>query len=228
MMPNRFALIVAGGIGKRMNSDLPKQFIPINGIPILMYTIQAFAQVKPTPKIVVVLPKQQIAAWDKLCNLHCFSIKHRVVEGGPERFFSVKNGLQAIDCGNSLVAIHDGVRPLVTPSLIENSYQFALEHGSAIPVTQPVESVRIIEKGHTYAFPRSRVRLVQTPQTFRGEVITEAYGQEFCDTFTDDASVVEALGKKVFTFDGEKQNIKITTSSDLNMASSLLQSSPLA
>lgn len=219
----RFAIIVAGGSGTRMKMDIPKQFIELDGIPILMRTIIAFTQVVPKPTIIVVLPENQIETWKLLCLKYHFDEEHAVVVGGETRFHSVSNGLKAIKCEqDSLVAIHDGVRPLIRPSIIEASFGAAQLHGSAIPVIKPVESVRVADAESSKAFPRDRVMLVQTPQTFKTNLVKSAYLQEYNPSFTDDASVVESAGVSIFTIEGDKRNIKITTPLDCELALFLL------
>lgn len=224
METKRYAIIVAGGVGKRMNSDIPKQFIELNGLPVLMHTISTFSKVNPKPQIVVVLPQEQIITWQNLCANHRFTIEHTVVAGGSERFFSVQNGLKMVDDTSALVAIHDGVRPLVSQQIIDTSFSIAAQFGTAIPVIKPVESVRIIDNKESKAFPRNKVLLVQTPQTFMAEILLAAYAQDFDPNFTDDASVVEAIGQNITTFLGERNNLKITTHLDLSLATAIMQS----
>ncbi len=222
MKLKRYAILVAGGSGTRMGSAIPKQFMEINGRPILMHTIDVFDRLPNRPEIIVVLPGSQVDAWAALCKAHRFTALHSVVEGGSERFFSVKNGLDFIDNTNSVVAVHDGVRPLVSPAVVEACYAMAEQQGCAIPVVQPVESIRLVEGDGSTAFPRGNVLLVQTPQVFRTSMLKEAYCQPYNPNFTDDASVVEAFGQKVFTTEGNRENIKITSTVDLLIASVLL------
>ncbi|HNV52826.1 MAG TPA: 2-C-methyl-D-erythritol 4-phosphate cytidylyltransferase [Tenuifilaceae bacterium] len=222
MQTKRYAIIVAGGSGVRMGLDIPKQFIELNGKPILMWTIDVFNGLVNRPEIIVVLPEAQVEQWLELCKKHSYKINHKVTIGGKERFFSVKNGLNLVDDGNSIVAIHDGVRPLVNPSVIEECYITAEKLGNAIPVIQPVESIRIVENDNSSTFPRNNVLLVQTPQVFKTSLIKRCYEQPFNASFTDDASVIEAMGEKVFTVNGNRENIKITNQTDLLMASALI------
>ena len=222
MQTKRYAIIVAGGSGVRMGYDIPKQFIELNGKPILMWTIDVFNGLANRPEIIVVLPEAQVEQWNELCKKHSYKVNHKVTIGGKERFFSVKNGLNLVDDGNSIVAIHDGVRPLVTPSVIEECYITAEKLGNAIPVVQPVESIRIVENDSSYTFPRTNVLLVQTPQVFKTSLIKRCYEQPFNASFTDDASVIEAMGEKVFTVNGNRENIKITNQTDLLIASALI------
>lgn len=223
MQTKRYAIIVAGGSGVRMGYDIPKQFIELNGKPILMWTIDVFDGLANKPEIIVVLPEAQVEQWDELCKKHSFKVNHKVTIGGKERFYSVKNGLELVDDDNSIVAIHDGVRPLVNSNVIEECYIIAEKLGNAIPVIQPVESVRIVENNSSSAFPRNNVLLVQTPQAFKTNLIKRCYEQPFNTSFTDDASVIEAMGKKIFTVNGNRENIKITTQADLIFANALLK-----
>lgn len=206
-----------------MASAVPKQFVELAGIPILMRTIARFASLEEAPQIVVVLPPSQIETWKVLCAKHSFTKQHLIAAGGEERFHSVRNGLILIDDPEALVAVHDGVRPLVSAQVIERSYQTAQLYGAAIPTVQPTDSVRIIDGTDTKSISRSNVMLVQTPQTFRADILKKAYQQAFSSDFTDDASVVEASGVSIYTFDGERTNIKITTQHDLLIADCLLQ-----
>ncbi len=223
MQTKRYAIIVAGGSGVRMGYDIPKQFIELNGKPILMWTIDVFDGLANRPEIIVVLPEAQVGQWNELCRKHSYKTKHKITVGGKERYLSVKNGIDLVYDANSIVAIHDGVRPLVNPSVIEECYITAEKLGNAIPVIQPVESVRIIEKNSSSAFPRSNVLLVQTPQVFKASLIKRCYEQPFNASFTDDASVIEAMGEKVFIVNGNRENIKITTQTDLIFANALLK-----
>lgn len=223
MQTKRYAIIVAGGSGVRMGYDIPKQFIELNGKPILMWTIDVFDGLANKPEIIVVLPEAQVGQWSELCKKHNYKVNHKVTIGGKERFYSVKNGLDLVDDDNSIVAIHDGVRPLVTPSVIEECYITTEKLGNAIPVIQPVESVRIVENDSSSAFPRTNVLLVQTPQVFKTSLIKRCYEQPFNASFTDDASVIEAVGEKIYTINGNRENIKITTQADLIFANALLK-----
>lgn len=219
-----YAIIVAGGSGSRMNSSVPKQFMLLAGQPILMHTIAAFRQYSDLVSIILVLPGDQIEEWKRLCNEYAFGIKLQIVPGGPTRFHSVKNGLFLIEDHDSLVAIHDGVRPLVSPEIINNSFRMAYEHGTAIASTPLKESLRRIGKDDSAVVDRSKYRLIQTPQTFRTNLIIEAFGCfEEDEGFTDDASVAERHGVKIHLFEGSYENIKITTPEDLVVAEALLQ-----
>lgn len=220
----KYVLIVAGGSGARMNLTLPKQFIRINGKPLLMHTFDAFLRYDHTCEFVLVLPGSEIDHWRKLCKELLFEKKHKVAEGGTTRFHSVKNGLEHV-LGNGVVFIHDGVRPMVSQQTIENCYRGALEKGNALPVIAPSESVREVINGHNRAVDRKHYFLVQTPQTFQIEVIKKAYMQEYNKEFTDDASVLEKAGGKINLVEGNRDNIKVTFPEDIKIAASLLPGS---
>ncbi|MDO4461197.1 MAG: 2-C-methyl-D-erythritol 4-phosphate cytidylyltransferase [Bacteroidia bacterium] len=218
-----YAVIVAGGSGKRMGSEIPKQFLPLQSRPVLMHTIERFAKYRPDMNIIVVLPAHQIDRWESLCKEHNFTIEHKIVHGGNTRFDSVKNGLNHIE-DDGVVAIHDGVRPLVSRQTINRTYIEAAAYGSAIPVTDSTQSVRIIDDGGiSHAVNRSSVVLVQTPQVFKTSLILSAYEQPYSDMFTDDASVVEAAGAHVHLTHGNIENVKITTKDDMLYAEAVMQ-----
>lgn len=219
----RAVIIVAGGSGKRMGSAIPKQFLEINGKAILMHTIEQFYRFDKKIKIVVVLPEQYHTLWQDICKKHNFDVPHTIQNGGSERFFSVKNGLSVLADDIDLVAIHDGVRPLVSFDTIRLGYENASTHGAAIPVTKPIESMRHVEAdGSTKAVTRSEYVCVQTPQCFKTNIIKKAYAQPFSPTFTDDASVAEADGISISIYPGNSENIKITTPADIYTAGFLL------
>ncbi len=219
---NYYAVIVAGGSGKRMGSEIPKQFLPLRGRPVLMHTIERFAKYRPDMNIILVLPAHQIDRWQALCKEHNFSIEHKIVHGGSTRFDSVKNGLNQIQ-DDGVVAIHDGVRPLVSRQTINRTFIEAAAYGSAIPVTDSTQSVRIIDDGGiSHAVNRSSVVLVQTPQVFKTSLILSAYEQPYNDMFTDDASVVEAAGAHVHLTHGNIENVKITTKDDMLYAEAVM------
>lgn len=218
----KFALIVAGGSGQRMKSATPKQFMEINGKPLLMHTFNAFLKAGPDFEFILVLPENEIESWRLLCTKHTFNIKHSVVPGGKTRFHSVKNGLKTLS-EDGIVFIHDGVRPLVSEQTIKNCYQTAVEKGNALPVIAPSESVREVLNGKNQAVNRNHYFLVQTPQTFRVSLIKKAYEQEYSDFFTDDASVLERTGASIQLVEGNRENIKITWPADVDVASALLQ-----
>jgi len=217
-----YAIIVAGGAGSRMKSSIPKQFMPINGTPILMHTIQKFYTYSTKTEIITVLPEFDIDRWQSLCKKHNFAIPHHIVAGGNTRFQSVRNGIKSIKEEIGLVAIHDGVRPLVSTETIKASYSLAQLHGSAIASVGLKESIRIIGGNTTKSLDRSNFRLIQTPQTFQLELIKGAYDVEERPEFTDDASVAENYGIRIHLFEGEYQNIKITTPEDIKIAESMI------
>jgi len=222
-MPEKeYAVIVAGGVGTRMNSQVPKQFIPIHGVPILMHTIRAFFDYSSGLSIVVVLPEKLHTDWFRLCEAYHFNIPLTLVNGGNTRFQSVKNGLDAIG-QDGLVAIHDGVRPLVDKAIIGASFQLAALHACAVAAVRLKESIRITDKDQTRTVDRSKFRLIQTPQTFQIPIIKKAYDQAENPSFTDDASVAEKAGYRVSLFEGSYRNIKITTPEDLLIAEALLK-----
>ncbi len=216
----KHAVIVAGGSGTRMQSSLPKQFIEVLGQPILMHTLEAFAF--DNIQLILVLPASQIGFWHELCQKHAFNIPHKVVEGGSARFHSVNNGLNAID-GEGLVAIHDGVRPLIARDIIQMAFSVAEEKGNAIVSVPLKDSIREYTAQHNKMVDRMNYRLVQTPQTFRLSLIKKAFKTEFNDGFTDDASVLEAMGEEIHLIDGDYRNIKITTPEDLKVAEAFLR-----
>lgn len=213
----RFAIIVAGGTGNRMNSIIPKQFVPIGGKPVLMRTIEQFYKTDSTIKIILVLPKEQIQYWQELQTEYGFEVPVLVTEGGSTRFYSVKNGLSLIN-EEGLIAVHDGVRPFVTSTTIQNGYDAAEKHQAAIPVVDVIDSIRLVSGSENKALNRADYKLVQTPQVFQSELLMRGYEQVFSENFTDDASVVESLGNSIFLFDGNRENIKLTTPFDMKIA----------
>ena len=212
-----YVLIVAGGKGLRMGGDIPKQFLPIGGKPILMRTIEAFRSVLADVKIVLVLPADQHDYWQELCRKHDFRSPELIANGGATRFHSVSNGLNLLpDDKDAVVGVHDGVRPFVSAETIRRCFSAAAEGKAVVPVVPVVETLRqILPDGKSLTRPRDEYRLVQTPQTFPLALLKEAYRQPFSEAFTDDASVVEALGKEITMVEGNRENIKITTPSDL-------------
>jgi len=217
-----YAIIVAGGSGNRMQTETPKQFLLLKNLPVLMHTIKAFAQSDTQPKILLVLSKDQQGYWTRLCEEFNFHIPHEVIDGGKERFHSVKNAIRTIE-EDSFVAIHDSVRPLVSKSLIDNCFKAAEAHGNVIAAVQSSDSVRMLRNEKSSALKRDEIYLVQTPQTFSVSVLKEAYHQDFADHFTDDASVVESIGYDINIIEGERGNIKITYPIDLELAELLLK-----
>jgi 2-C-methyl-D-erythritol 4-phosphate cytidylyltransferase len=216
-----YALIMAGGSGHRMGGNIPKQFIELAGKPILMHTMQVFADFDNRMQIILVLPENQIELWKQLCLKYDFIIPHQIVTGGTERFFSVKNGLELIET-DGIVFIHDGVRPLVSHQTIKRCYDLALQKGNAMPVISVSESVRLTEQDASKAIDRNKVKLVQTPQTFSISLIKEAYKQLFDEKFTDDALVLEEMSYTINITEGNRENIKITWPSDLVWAEAVM------
>lgn len=215
-------IIVAGGSGRRMGGKLPKQFAFLAGRPILVRTIDRFAEALPGAKIVVVLPQDYIPYWKNLAAR--FEVAaHETVAGGAERFDSVRNGLQALPEETELIAVQDAVRPLGSAALIRRTVEAAAAHGAAVPVVEPVDSLRQTGSAGSHPIDRSRLRIVQTPQCFRADLLREAYAAEYRAEFTDDASVVEQAGHAIFLTEGERRNLKITTPDDLIVAEALLE-----
>ena len=216
----KIALIVAGGKGERMNTDIPKQFLLLNGLPILTHTLNAFADFD---KRILVLPQSQIESWKTLCKKYNFALKHVIVAGGINRFGSVKNGLRKVEEG-SLVAIHDGVRPLISKNLTNKLIAATKKGIGVVPIVPVKDSLRKMEEGKTKIVSRSNLYKVQTPQCFFASTIKAAYKQNFSLFFTDDASVLENNGGKITTIQGEERNLKITTEKDLKIAEIFTQS----
>lgn len=221
MKINEYALIVAGGKGTRMKASLPKQFLEVNGLPILMHTVNAFFRYSETIRVILVLPEDDFETWEALCKKHHYSRPVILQKGGDSRFQSVKNGLEKIE-GDGLVAIHDGVRPLVREDIIAASFRLAAVHQSAVAAVRLKESIRMTDQDSTKAVDRSRFRLIQTPQTFQVALIRQAYTLKEDPSLTDDASVAERAGHTISLFEGSYENIKITTPEDLIIAGALL------
>lgn len=219
-----YVIIVAGGKGLRMGSDVPKQFLPVGGVPVLMRTISRFAEAVPGIGIILVLPESQHGYWDSLCREHSFAVSHTVVNGGDTRFASSRNGLMAIPAdAQGLVGIHDGVRPFVSAEVICRCYDAARSHGAAIPVMPVTDTLRLVSPdGGGHNVLRSDYRVVQTPQVFDISLARRAFDRPYSESFTDDASVVEAAGHRVTMVEGNRENIKLTTPFDLKIAESLL------
>ncbi len=219
-----YVIIVAGGKGLRMGSDVPKQFLPVGGVPVLMRTISRFAEAVPGLGIILVLPESQHGYWDSLCREHSFTVSHTVVNGGDTRFASSRNGLMAIPAdAQGLVGIHDGVRPFVSAEVICRCYDAARSHGAAIPVMPVTDTLRLVSPdGGGHNVLRSDYRVVQTPQVFDISLARRAFDRPYSESFTDDASVVEAAGHRVTMVEGNRENIKLTTPFDLKIAESLL------
>lgn len=217
---NRYALIVAGGSGKRMGTDIPKQFLELSGKPLLMRTIERFWSFDSSIQIITVVPEDQLEYWKELQKKHSFSIPGIVVAGGPERFYSVKNGLDQVE-DNSLVAIHDGVRPLVSSATIKRCFDAAQKFGNAVPVISPADSIRMITEQGNIPVNRQYLRIIQTPQVFDSKLIKKAYLQEYNPAFTDDASLLEMTGETIHLVEGNRENLKITNPVDLAVAEAL-------
>ena len=218
-----YVIIVAGGKGLRMGSDIPKQFLPIGGKPVLMRTLERFREYSPTLKIILVLPKAQQEYWEKLCQKHNFTVAYQLADGGETRFHSVQHGLALIpDETEGVVGVHDGVRPFPSIEVIRNCYETAREKKAVIPVIPVVETVRHLKGETSETVPRNDYRLVQTPQTFDIQLLKAANRQPYNDGFTDDASVVEAYGFDITLVEGNRENIKITTPYDLKIAEVLI------
>jgi 2-C-methyl-D-erythritol 4-phosphate cytidylyltransferase len=220
MYSKKIAIIVAGGTGQRMGSVVPKQFLEIEGKSILLHTIDQFVNAFDDISLVVVLPEGYIEEGKKLLNNRTKN-PIQFIAGGETRFESVKNGLTAVK-EKCIVFVHDAVRCLLTPALIQRCYQQAVENGSAIPAVSSTDTVRIMKNETHHLFDREKVMLIQTPQTFQSEVILTAFNQAYQPNFTDEANVVEASGQPVFLVDGEFENIKITRPLDLAIATYLL------
>lgn len=229
-----YVIIVAGGKGLRMGTDIPKQFLPVEGVPILMRTVSRFREYSGSLRIIVVLPKAQHDNWSRLCADYGFTVEHTVAEGGATRFHSVKNGLALVpDDARGVVGVHDGVRPFPSVDVIAGCYEAARTHGAAIPVTPVVETVRQLAGGAavegdvcdtpSHTVPRDNYRIVQTPQAFDIQLLKQAYRQDYTDMFTDDASVVEAMGKQIALVRGNRENIKITTPFDIIVAGAVVR-----
>lgn len=215
-------IIVAGGKGLRMGNDLPKQFIPIGGKPVLMRTIEAFYRFDQDINIILVLPVSHQDYWKSLCEEYNFSIEHTIANGGETRFHSVKNGLALVTDG--LVGVQDGVRPFGSVEMIKRCFDAAREYPAVIPVIDSTDSLReVVDEDKSRIVDRSKIRLVQTPQVFDVNVLKKAYQTDFKETFTDDASVVEAMGVNVHLVKGEVTNIKITTPLDLKIGELIIR-----
>lgn len=221
-MAKEYVIITGGGKGSRMGSDLPKQFHILNGLPLLMHTINAFFDYSDTINVVLVLPEDHFDTWGKLCKQYNFTLKHILCSGGKTRFHSVKKGLSHVD-EKALVAIHDAVRPMASGKLINDCFRVAEEKGSAVPVIPLKDSVRSITAEGSTSLDRESIRLVQTPQVFWANELSAAYDQAGSLSFTDDASIAESAGICINLVDGCFRNIKITTPDDMAVAKALMQ-----
>ena len=220
----KIAVIVAGGMGQRMGASIPKQFLSLNGHPILWHTLNRFLSTWDDLQIILVLPAEHKEEGTAIVQSLLASDRVQITEGGDTRFQSVKNGLSLIR-ESAVVFVHDGVRCLLSSDLIKNCYEQALAKGSAIPAVAATDSIRIVEGEGHYVADRNLVRIIQTPQTFLSDILLPAFQQSYQTSFTDEATVVEAAGKKVFLIEGEYTNIKITRPEDLQMAEQILQRS---
>jgi 2-C-methyl-D-erythritol 4-phosphate cytidylyltransferase len=219
----KYVVIVAGGSGLRMGTEIPKQFLELGGIPVLMHTIHKFHHAFSDITVKLVLPEVQQAYWEKLCHRYSFTLSHDVVNGGKSRFQSVKNGLDSIPATDGLVAIHDGVRPFVSKEIILKSFSTASEFGNATTAVPMKDSIRIVENNSSRAVDRNAYRIIQTPQTFRLDLIKKAFDTSELPGFTDDASVFEKAGHKIILIEGSYENIKITTPEDMVLGEALLK-----
>lgn len=222
----KYIIVVAGGKGTRMGGDTPKQFQLLGNRPVVMVTLERLHMIDPSIQLILVLPAEHFEEWKELCRQYSFEVPLLLAQGGSTRFHSVQNGLaQVDDIEESLVGVHDGVRPFVSREMLENCFREALVHGAAIPMIDVQDSLRHIVGGNgvTEVVPRDRYRLVQTPQVFRLSLLRRAYEQRFVESFTDDASVVEALGEQIVSVEGNRENIKLTTPFDLMVAKTLME-----
>jgi len=223
LLLKRSVIIVAGGSGTRINSDIPKQFLLLSGLPVLMHSVNAFRKFDPSVQIVIALPHAFYSLWETLCRKYNFQAKHECIQGGETRVQSVKNALALIpDTGYT--AIHDGVRPLVSEETIRKAFYEAELFGNAVPVIPVNESVRKTEGTSNMPVPRDTLYMVQTPQVFKTGLIKKAYSLIEKDDFTDDATILETTGEKIHLFEGNRENIKITYPNDLLLAEALLRS----
>ncbi|MDD2797318.1 MAG: 2-C-methyl-D-erythritol 4-phosphate cytidylyltransferase [Bacteroidales bacterium] len=221
----KIIIIVAGGKGMRMGNDLPKQFLPIGGKPVLMHTLEKFHSADAEMKLILVLPEAQQDYWRELCTKYNFSLPHTIANGGETRFHSVKNGLEKATkeiSDKAIIGVHDGVRPFVSTDVIRNCYKLTQKNKAVIPVIEVHETIRKIENSNSKTVDRSSYRLVQTPQVFQSDILINAYQQNYASGFTDDASVVEAAGITVTLTEGNRENIKITTPFDIIVAEAIL------
>ena len=217
----QYVIIVAGGKGIRMGTSLPKQFLPLGNKPVLMHTLERFREAIEDLQIVLVLPHEQQDYWAELCQLHDFSMDYILADGGETRFHSVKNGLSKVQFPG-LVGVHDGVRPFISVEVIRNCYEFAKRYKAVVPVVPVMETLRYLYSGTSKTVNRDSFKLVQTPQVFDVDLLKQAYMQPFNPIFTDDASVVEAMGESIHLVEGNRENFKITTPFDLKIGNALL------
>ena len=218
----KYAIIVAGGSGSRMNGGIPKQFLPLAGLPILMHALRCFHEADASIQLIVAIAENQMESWKKSCDTHSFSIPHDLVAGGNTRFHSVKNGLNAVK-EKSLVAVHDGARPFASKRIINRCFLEAGKYGNAVPAIFISESMRKTEGSRSEIVDRNKFVLIQTPQCFDSEILIRAYRVDDQPSFTDDASVVEHSGESVHLIEGERENIKITYPLDLAIGEAILE-----
>ena len=216
-----YVVIVAGGSGKRMGAEVPKQFLELAGRPVLMHTIERFKAFNEAVEIITVLPEDQLRHWLYLQEKHSFSIPQTLVKGGSARFYSVRNGLKFVN-SPGIVAIHDGVRPFVSDDTIKRCFETAEKKGNAIPAVTVAESLRIVTDTGNHPINRLQVRQIQTPQVFSAELLKKAYNQCYRPEFTDDATVLESAGEVINLVEGNRENIKITTPEDLLISRAFL------
>jgi 2-C-methyl-D-erythritol 4-phosphate cytidylyltransferase len=216
-----YVVIVAGGTGKRMGGDTPKQFLELAGKPVLMHTIERFRLFNDAIEIITVLPENQLRSWSELQKRYSFDIPHTLVRGGAHRFLSVKRGLEFVN-SPGLVAIHDGVRPLVKTETIKRCFEEAEKYGNAVPVISPSDSLRLLTGNSNEPVGKMDIKQIQTPQVFNISLIKKAYRQDYDNSFTDDATVLEKTGERIHLVEGNRENIKITNPEDLFIAQTLL------
>jgi 2-C-methyl-D-erythritol 4-phosphate cytidylyltransferase len=220
---NRYAVIVAAGSGMRMGAPIPKQFLEVGGKPILMHTLNRFVAFDASIRLVVVLHPDYVEFWRSLCDKHDYSVPHAIVSGGSERFFSVQKAIQSlVDTEDAIVGIHDAVRPMVSVDTLERCYATAQAMGGAVPCLSVNDSMRIVDADGNRSVDRSSLRIIQTPQCFSLNLLRRAFTQEYNTAFTDDASVVEALGESIVLVEGNRENIKVTTPEDMHWLNVLL------
>jgi 2-C-methyl-D-erythritol 4-phosphate cytidylyltransferase len=222
LITKHYAIIVAGGSGSRMQSVIPKQFLLLNGLPVLMHTMQAFYSSQPQPQLILALPESYHTYWMHLCADHQFQLPYQLVSGGDSRFQTVKNALSLVP-PNALVAVHDAVRPLISTTIIEDTYKQAAEQGAVVVAVKSRDSVRQSTNGQTQSLLRDEIYLVQTPQTFKAGLLKEAYDRPFESSFTDDASVAEKAGHAIHIVEGSYLNFKITFPEDIAIAELLMK-----
>ncbi len=204
-----------------MGANRPKQFLLLNDKPLILHSIDTFLRYDPSIHFVIALPESLQPEWDQICREYGVHIRYKLAFGGPARFHSVKSGLKHIP-DNALVAVHDAARPLVTLDVIARVFNIAEKFGNAIPVTETADSVRLTDHSNNSPLPRERIRLVQTPQCFRSELLKKAYDKNYTESFTDDATVLEADGSRLYLAEGHRNNIKITTPTDLIVAKAII------